>query len=426
MSAGAAIPDPSRLFATLSPEQVRALDQVWRTLPEARLVGGVVRDLLARRNSADIDLATPEPPEQVMHRLGEAHIRAIPTGLSHGTVTALLQGHPIEITTLRRDEATDGRHAVVAWTADWREDAARRDFTFNAMSLSRDPVRQDYALHDYFGGAADLAAGRVRFVGAAARRIEEDALRTLRFFRFQARYGTGAPDPEAVAAIAAAAPTLGGLSAERVWSELRRILLAPTSNTTDPAASLLLMQSLGILDRLLPGGADAEQLVRRLARTTLPDESRDDAVLRLAALLCGPAGPVAAALKLSGAEGVRLGDLLADRPAPRPGLDDAALRRMLADEPAAILLGRSWLIEDAGDPLAWQQVREQLRRIEPPVFPLAGRDLLASGVPAGPSVGRLLAATRDWWQAGGCVADHAACLAHCRAAALAAGVLQRQ
>ncbi len=403
------VPDPSGLPGHA------AIDQVWRALPEARLVGGVVRDLIAGRDSLDIDFATPEVPEQVMRRLREAGLRPIPTGLSHGTVTALVQAHPVEITTLRRDESTDGRHAVVAWTTDWQEDASRRDFTINAMSLSRDPRLGTYVLHDYFGGVADLAAGRVRFVGDAVRRIEEDALRMLRFFRFQARYGTGAPDAEAVAAIAAAVPALDGLSAERVWSELQRILLAP-----DPAGALLLMQSLGVLDRLLPGGADADRLVRKLALSTRAEAP--DAVLRLAAMLRGPARPVAMALRLSGSEAGRLASLLDDRPAPEPGEDDAALRRMLADEPAATLLGRSWLRQE-GDPAAWRQARDRLRATAPPEFPLSGRHLLPAGIPASPAVGRLLTATRAWWLAGGCVADRAACLAHCLAAARKSGLL---
>ncbi len=172
------------------------VQRLFAILPTARLVGGCVRDTLAGRPVADIDLATPLPPEDAAQTLTAAGIRVIPTGLAHGTVTALIDGRPYEITTLRRDLVTDGRHAEVAWTGDWREDAARRDFTMNAMSLAPDGT-----LHDYFGGAADLAAGRVRFVGDAATRVAEDYLRILRFFRFQARYGTGDPDPAAMAAV---------------------------------------------------------------------------------------------------------------------------------------------------------------------------------------------------------------------------------
>lgn len=176
-------------------------------------MGGVVRDLMMGRSVADVDLATPEPPEQVLATLKQAGIKAIPTGLAHGTVTAVIESAPYEITTLRRDVETDGRHAVVVWTADWREDAARRDFTMNAMSRGRDGV-----LHDYFGGQQDLAQGLVRFVGNAATRIAEDALRILRFFRFQARYGRGQPDAEAIEAVTAQAGLLRGLSVERIWS----------------------------------------------------------------------------------------------------------------------------------------------------------------------------------------------------------------
>ena len=197
-----------------------ALATVWRVLPGARLVGGVVRDLIAGAAIADLDLATPDPPETVVRRLADAAIRSIATGLSHGTVTALAGTRPIEITSLRRDEQTDGRHAIVAWTDDWREDAQRRDFTINAMSLA-----PDGALFDYFDGLKDLRAGRVRFVGDAGARIAEDALRILRFFRFDARYRSGMPDAPAIKAIAASLPALERLSAERVWSELRRILV---------------------------------------------------------------------------------------------------------------------------------------------------------------------------------------------------------
>ena len=378
----------------------RGLREVWSVLPDARLVGGVVRDLIAGHAVSDIDLATPEPPPTVMRRLADAGIRTVATGLAHGTVTALPQGHPIEITTLRRDRETDGRHAVVAWTADWREDAQRRDFTINAMSLNRDRT-----LFDYFGGAGDLAAGRVRFVGEAALRIHEDALRMLRFFRFEARFGRGTPDPSAIAAIRDALPALDGLSAERIWSELGRILVGPGA-----AGIVELMRKLGVLDRLLPGGTTAARLSRLLA-AGLPA----DPILRLAALLEGPAAPVAQALRLSNDEAARLG-ALGQPPVPSPDLDDAALRRLLADASPDLLCGRAWLAEASGadDPAAWRRLRRRLADLPRPVFPLAGRDVLGCGVPPGPEVGRLLTVTRDWWLAGGCIGDRDACLDHLR------------
>ena len=244
------------------------LAPVLAALPQARLVGGAVRDALAGLPVADIDIATPEPPETSMARLAEAGLRVVPTGLAHGTVTAVSNHRPFEITTLRRDVATDGRHAQVVWTDDWRADAARRDFTINALSLDRDG-----GLHDFFGGQADLAAGRVRFVGEAGQRIAEDYLRVLRFFRFYARYGHGAPDGAAVGAIAASVDGLAMLSAERVWSEIKRILAAP-----DPVPSLGLMEQLGVLAAVLPEGGDLARLAALVARGAPADP-----LLRMAA-----------------------------------------------------------------------------------------------------------------------------------------------
>ncbi|HJS85477.1 MAG TPA: CCA tRNA nucleotidyltransferase, partial [Acetobacteraceae bacterium] len=219
-------------------------------LPEARVVGGAVRDSLLGLPVADIDLATPASPDQVIAALTRAGVRTIPTGLGHGTVTALVDGRGYEITTLRRDVATDGRHAVVAFTDDWRTDAARRDFTLNALSMDRHG-----AVFDYFGGIADLRAGRIRFVGDPARRIAEDYLRILRFFRFHARYARAPPDGAAIRAIQAGLPGLARLSPERVWSELKRILEAP-----DPRAALALMARLSVLAATLPEGADLPRL----------------------------------------------------------------------------------------------------------------------------------------------------------------------
>jgi len=384
---------------------VPGLPAVLRALPEARLVGGCVRDALAGRAVADIDLATPDPPPEAAAALGAAGLRVIPTGLAHGTLTVLSGAGRFEVTTLRRDVATDGRHAVVAWTTDWREDAARRDFTINAMSLDRAGT-----VFDPFDGRADLAAGRVRFVGRAAARIAEDALRVLRFFRFQARYGVGEPDGEAVAAIAAATSDLARLSGERVWGELRRILAAP-----DPAGAAGLMERLGVLGAVLPGGRAAG--LARLVRAGGPA----DEVLRLAALLGGGAADplpdvdaVAVRLRLSGAERERLALLLAPE-GPAPGEDDAGLRRWLAAVPAEVLTGRSWLA--GGDAAGWAGLRGRLAAAGRPVFPLEGRDALACGVAPGPEVGRLLREVRAWWLAGGCVAGREACLGRLRVVA---------
>ncbi|MEJ1976768.1 MAG: CCA tRNA nucleotidyltransferase [Acetobacteraceae bacterium] len=367
----------SGAFAGAAP----ALARLFAALKQARLVGGCVRDALAGQPVADFDLATPDPPDAVMAALAAAGLRAIPTGLDHGTVTAVIGGRGFEITTLRRDILTDGRHAQVAWTADWREDAARRDFTINAMSMAADGT-----LYDYFGGQADLQAGRVRFVGDADARVAEDYLRILRFFRFQARYGRGEPDPAALAAIAAGVPGLARLSVERVWSELKRILAAP-----DPSAALSLMARLGVLAAVVPEGADPARV------SGLPP----DPILRTAALLTGDPATFAARLKLSAAEAEHLAALRG----PAPCGDDSDLRRALADTPLAVLTGRSWL---AGQPPA---MRARLAALPRPVFPLEGRDVVALGVPPGPRVGALLRQVRAWWMAGGCLAGPSDCRA---------------
>ncbi len=363
-----------------------ALTPILNALPKARLVGGCVRDTLAGCPVTDIDLATPDPPHAVVQALESAGLRAIATGSAHGTITALSQGRTFEITTLRRDVTTDGRHAEVAWTDDWKEDAARRDFTINAMSLDRGG-----ALHDFFGGAADLAAGHVRFVGHAATRIAEDYLRILRFFRFYGRYGRGAPDAEAVDAIREHLEGLGRLSPERVWSELKRILAMP-----DPRATLGLMQKLGVLAAILPDASNVAALGRIAG-------AAPDPLLRLGALLTGDAESLALRLRLSNAERDRLAAMHAG-PVPADSDDDAALRRLLADTPAATLLDRALL---SGAPASLQA---RLIAIAPPVFPLEGRDALALGMTPGPKIGAALAEVRRWWWEGGCLADRGACL----------------
>jgi poly(A) polymerase len=359
------------------------LAPILAALPRARLVGGCVRDALAGASVNDIDLATPDAPEAVQAALAAAGLRAIPTGLAHGTVTAVNAGRPFEITTLRRDETTDGRHATVAWTDDFAEDAARRDFTINAMSLD-----QGGRLHDYFGGAADLAAGRVRFVGDAALRVAEDYLRILRFFRFYARYGADAPDADAAASILAARHRLAGLSAERVWRELKYILAA-----ANPMRAVSLMEKLGVLSVILPEGSDVAKLARLVAIGAPADP-----LLRFAALLSGRIEVAASRLKLASAERDRLIAVSAG-PTPSKADDDAALRRLLAEEPASVLLDRLWLTGAPSDTL-----RHRIGALPKPIFPLEGRDILALGAKPGPHVGEALRLARTWWKEGGCLA----------------------
>jgi poly(A) polymerase/tRNA nucleotidyltransferase (CCA-adding enzyme) len=368
-------------------------------LPGARAVGGAVRDTLAGRAVQDVDIGVPLPPAEVAPRLASAGLKVFETGLAHGTLTAVKNGERVEVTSLRRDVVTDGRHAEVAWTTDWREDAARRDFTINAMSLAADG-----RLWDYFGGRADLAAGRVRFVGAAAARIAEDYLRALRFFRFHARYGAGPPDAEALAAIRGAVPGLARLSAERVWSEWKRLLDAP-----DPRAALALMAGTGVLPAVLPEGEWPNARLDRLA------EAPPDALLRTAALLRRGASVarLAERLRLSGEERESLARLAIVRDDLSPEPDDAELRRILARRdgvPLTDLLRETWLAE-LRDGLSRAALRARLATMPVPAFPLRGADLLAAGLPAGPELGRRLALARAAWIEAGCDTPREALLA---------------
>jgi len=377
---------------------------VLTALPGARAVGGAVRDVLAGRTLHDVDVAAPWPPAAIAERLQAAGMKVFETGLAHGTITAVLDHQPVEVTSLRRDIVTDGRHAEVAWTTDWREDAARRDFTINAMSLA-----PDGSLFDYFDGRADLAAKRVRFVGDPAVRLAEDYLRALRYFRFQARYGQAPPDPAAIAAISAAVPGLAQLSPERVWSELKRLLAAPA-----PAAAIQLMAATGVLGAVLPEAIPPE--TDALARVYAAGLPADD-ILRLAVLLppgrAGQAEGIATRLRLSGEERrglVWLHDRLAGRP-PLPSTDPAARQRWLFTRgDATTALREAWLAE-ARDRVSQSQLRAWVAATPWPVLPVFGRDALTLGVPPGPRVGALLDSLRSWWLAQGCAPNRDACLA---------------
>jgi poly(A) polymerase len=356
---------------------VAALDPAHAGL--CRWVGGAVRDTLAGIAVKDLDMATSLLPGTVMARLAMAGIRAVPTGIAHGTVTAVLAQGPVEVTTLRRDIATDGRHATVAFSSDWHEDAARRDFTINAIYADPDTL----VIHDFFGGQADLAAHRVRFIGDAEARIREDYLRILRYFRFQARFGSLPADAEAEAACAALAPGLKGLSRERVGWELIRLLAHP-----DPAPTVARMADLGVLAQVLPE-ADPGGLPVLIA-TEHREAVAPDALRRLAALL--PADPslaetVAARLRLSAAQKKRLAIAAARTPGDTADPRALAYRLGLGQARDRLLLGGASL----GPITDWTA----------PTFPLKGGAIVARGVHAGPQVAAILHAVEQRWIAEG-------------------------
>jgi poly(A) polymerase len=376
---------------------------------EARFVGGSVRDALLGKQIGDIDIATPASPERVIELLEKAGIKVVPTGLAHGTVTAVVPPRHFEITTLRRDVETYGRRARVAFDADWAADAARRDFTINAIFLTPDGT-----LHDPVGGLVDLRARRVRFVGDPATRIAEDVLRLLRYYRFEAHFGNGAGDGPARAACRAAAHSLPILSAERVAQELAKLLETP-----DPIAVLRMMQEDGVLAVVL---TEARRL-KRLQRL-IEIEPAVDPLLRLAALIevdGEGATALAARLRFSNAWRDRLRGL--SRPWPvDPRGDVREQRRALYRLGVERYRDVAWLMAAEGEVSRSQltQLLDLAGSWTPPVFPLDGRDVTALGIPTGEQVGQLLAAVRDWWEAGDFTADRAACLAYLRARAIGA------
>jgi poly(A) polymerase len=372
---------------------------------EARFVGGCVRDALLKRPVRDIDIATPAEPERVIELIRAAGLKAVPTGLQHGTVTAVAAHRPFEITTLREDVETFGRHATVAFTDDWKADAARRDFTMNALSCA-----SDGAVYDYFGGLADLRAGHVRFVGAPERRIAEDYLRLLRFFRFHAHYGRGAPDPDGLKAAAAAAPHLIRLSQERVRAELLRLLEAP-----DPVPTLNVMIAHRILAEELPEEGSTAPLARLLP---LEEPGPPDPILRLAALVETDrrgAAAIAERLRLSNAERARL-EVLTQPPLPvAPALLPAALRLAcyrLGREAVADLLRLGAARSGNAEGLA--AALETVAAWDGRAFPVKGRDLIALGADTGPGLGALLKDLEDWWIARDFAPDRDAVLAEAR------------
>ena len=370
---------------------------------EARFVGGSVRDALLELPIGDIDIATPASPDRVSELLEKAGIKVVPTGLDHGTVTAIVPPRHFEITTLRRDVETYGRRARVAFDADWAADAARRDFTINAIFLSPDGT-----IHDPVGGLPDLRARRIRFVGEPATRIAEDVLRLLRYYRFEARFGTCSGDAQARDACRAAAHLLPTLSGERVQQELIKLLETP-----DPLAGLQMMQDDGVLAVALPEARQLDRLCRLMSI-----EGATDPLLRLAALIevdGEGAVALAARLRFSNVWRDRLHGLSPPKPIDPQGdvrTQRRALYRLGVERyrDVAVLVAA----EEGMSRNRLTELLDLARGWTPPVFPLAGRDVISLGIPAGERVGRLLSAVHDWWEEGDFTADRVACLVHLR------------
>ncbi|WP_337268972.1 CCA tRNA nucleotidyltransferase [Oryzifoliimicrobium ureilyticus] len=382
---------------------------------ETRIVGGAVRNSLMDLPVGDIDLATTLMPEEVIARADAAGIKAVPTGISHGTVTLVVDGEPFEVTTLRTDMQTDGRHAQVVFGRDWEADAHRRDFTVNALYLD-----QDGRVIDFVSGLADIERRNIKFIGEASRRIAEDYLRILRFFRFFAWYGTGRPDADGLRACVAARGRLSTLSAERIWSETRKLLSAD-----DPGRALLWMRQVGVLTEVLPEtekwGIDA--MPGLVAAETALGWSPDP-LLRLASIVPPDAERISAMsqrLKMSKAEAGFLQDW-----AKTPNIDDemstAGFKRLLYRRGTAGILAKLKLSTAVARSKAEGDTREmartarliafldEARRWEKPQFPLSGADVIALGVPAGPEVGKMLTALEDQWVEENFAADRAALL----------------
>lgn len=373
------LPSLARARWLQEPELKRIFAAIAAAGGEARVAGGAVRNALLGQPIADIDLATTLAPEAVTAACTKAGLKVHPTGIDHGTVTVVAGKRAFEVTTLRHDVETDGRRARVAFTGDWQADARRRDFTVNALYCD-----QRGKIYDVTDGYRDILRKRIRFVGRAEQRIAEDYLRILRFFRFHAQIGKGAPDKAGLAACVRLRKGLDRLSAERIRQELLKLLAAPGA-----VATLRLMATRGILEHIVPHTEEWRVLVR------LPP----DPILRLCAIAAEPDG-LKERLRLSNREAERIAALAAT-PALSPKLREAERRAMLygmGAEAWCDAVRLAWArsrapITDRG----WHRLLSLAKRWPVPVFPVTGRDLTGRGMKPGPELGAVLRRLEDWW-----------------------------
>ena len=376
----------------------RLLEVLDRDGEEARVVGGAVRNALIDRPVHEIDVATTALPEEVVKRVTAAGFKAVPTGIEHGTVTVVIDKHPFEVTTLRQDVETYGRHAKVAFGRNWRADAERRDFTINALSVKRDGT-----VYDYVGGVADLVTRRVRFIGDPAKRIAEDYLRILRFFRFHAAYGTSEhPDPAGLAACIAGRDGLDQISRERVRMEMLKLVVAPHAVPT-----LIAMTDAGLALRVL-GGVSYLAAFENMAKVETVIGLHADPVRRLGALcvmVAEDAERLWQKLRLTNSEHERLASMAEGWRRISPSFGEPALRALIYRLGAEqftdhALLGWARSSSSAND-TAWHGLATLPQRWRAPVFPLKAADLMKRGVEKGPALGAAMRAAEAAWIAAG-------------------------
>ena len=404
MKPAIAIDPPAWMTA---PETTAVLDALTAEGATVRFVGGCVRDALLERDVKDVDIATSDAPDRTISLLEAAGVKAIPTGIDHGTITAVTDSRHFEVTTLRRDVETDGRWAVVEYTDDWEADAARRDFTINA--LYADP---DGTVYDPVDGLSDLKAGRLRFVGEPAQRIEEDALRILRFFRFFAYYGRSQPDTASLTACEAMADQVESLSAERVAHEVLRLLAA-----ADPLGALSMMGAAGVLQRVLPEATRLEplQMLREIESSA---DLAPDALLRMAAMVSDDEKAAKAAvmsiadrLRLSNVDRRRLDRLLAPPVMVTPEMSTQDMHVALYGLGRTAFADLVWLTwSRLGVAVSFMAHIEMAATWDIPTFPMGGDDVKDLGVSQGPEIGDLLQEVEAWWIAGDFSADRQACI----------------
>ena len=361
---------------------------------EARVVGGAVRNVLLELPVGEIDIATTAHPDEVVRRARAAHIKCIPTGIEHGTVTLVVDGQPFEVTTLREDIETFGRKAKVAFGRDWERDAQRRDFTINGLSLSIEGV-----VHDYVGGLDDIAARRVRFIGTPSQRIAEDYLRILRFFRIHAAYGTGAPDRAALLACIDAREGLRSLSAERQRMEMLKLMVARGAGE-----ALVAMDDGGILTRIV-GGVVYHGPFVKMTQAEQALGFQPDAIRRLGALAVAvteDARRLSQRLRLSNAETKRL-DSMGHRWWRLSDMDEQVARRRIYRLGADRYVDRIMLAwARAGEDSAskrWRELATLPRRWSAPEFPLKAADFISRGLKEGPALGHVITLAEDAWLA---------------------------